>query len=85
MSYLSVGVVLVQSDGLNSVQSPVVYGDIARSIKTNTQNTETRDSAFSNLVFPLNQNQSRTALYGPYNIEVSFRIWTSLVCGYGYQ
>ena len=37
MSYLSVGTVPVQSDGLNGVLSPVVYGDIALSIKINTQ------------------------------------------------
>ena len=41
MSYLSVGTVLVQSDVLNSALSPVVYGDIALSIKINTQNTHT--------------------------------------------
>ena len=33
MSYLSVGTVPVQLDGLNSALSPVVYGDIALSIK----------------------------------------------------
>ena len=37
MSYLSVGTVPVRSDGLNSALSPVVYGDIALSIKINTQ------------------------------------------------
>ena len=37
VSYLSVGTVPVQSDGLNSTLSPVVYGDIALSIKLNTQ------------------------------------------------
>ena len=36
MSYLSVGTVPVQSDVLNSTLSPVVYGDIALSIKINT-------------------------------------------------
>ena len=36
MSYLSVGTVPVQSDGLNSALSPIVYGDIALSIKINT-------------------------------------------------
>ena len=36
MSYLSVGTVPVQSDGLNTALSPVVYGDIALSIKINT-------------------------------------------------
>ena len=38
MSYLSVRTVLVQSEWLNSALSPVVYGDIALSIKINTQN-----------------------------------------------
>ena len=28
----------MQSDGLNSALSPVVYGDIVQSIKINTQN-----------------------------------------------
>ena len=37
MSYLRVGTVPVQSDGLNSPLSPVVYGDIELSIKINTQ------------------------------------------------
>ena len=38
MSYLSDGTVLVQSHGLNSALSLVVYGDIALSIKKiNTQ------------------------------------------------
>ena len=37
MSYLSVGTVRVQSDGLNSALSPVIYGDVALSIKINTQ------------------------------------------------
>ena len=37
MIYLSVETVPVQSDGLNSSPSPVVYGDIALSIKINTQ------------------------------------------------
>ena len=37
MSYLSVGTVLVLSEWLNSPRSPVVYGDIALSIKINTQ------------------------------------------------
>ena len=37
MSYLSVGTVPVQSDGLNSTLSPVVYRDIALSIKISTQ------------------------------------------------
>ena len=37
MSYLSVRTVLVQSEWLNSALSPVVYGDIALSIKINTQ------------------------------------------------
>ena len=42
MSSLQVGTVPVQSDGLNSGLSPVVHGDIALSIKINTQiNTET--------------------------------------------
>ena len=36
MSHLSVGTVLVQSDWLNSTLSPVVYGDLALSIKINT-------------------------------------------------
>ena len=36
MSYLSVATVLVQSDWLNSALSPVVYGDIALSIKIKT-------------------------------------------------
>ena len=31
----------MQSDKLNSTWSPVVYGDIALSIKINTQNTQT--------------------------------------------
>ena len=35
-SYLSVGAVPVQSDGLDSALSPVVYGDIALSINTIT-------------------------------------------------
>ena len=35
VSYLGVGTVPVQSDGLNSALSPVVYGDIAWSIKIN--------------------------------------------------
>ena len=33
VSYLSAGTVPVQSDGLNSALSPVVYGDIVLSIK----------------------------------------------------
>ena len=37
MSYLSVGTVPVQLDVLNRALSPVVYGDIALSIKINTQ------------------------------------------------
>ena len=37
MSYLSVGTVPVQLDVLNSALSPVAYGDIALSIKVNTQ------------------------------------------------
>ena len=37
MSYLSVVTVPVQSDGLNSALSPIVSGDIALSIKINTQ------------------------------------------------
>ena len=37
MSYLSVGTVLVLSKWLNRTLSPVVYGDIAPSIKINTQ------------------------------------------------
>ena len=36
MSYSSVGTVPVQLDGLNSALSPVVYEDIALSIKMNT-------------------------------------------------
>ena len=35
MSYLLVETVLVQSEWLNSALSPVVYGDIALSIKIN--------------------------------------------------
>ena len=37
VSYLSVGTVLVQLEWLNSALSPVVYGDIAPSIKINIQ------------------------------------------------
>ena len=32
----------MQSDGLNSALSPVVYGDIVLSIKINTHNTYTQ-------------------------------------------
>ena len=39
MSYLWVGTVPVQSDGLNSALIPVVYGDIALSIKSKYTNT----------------------------------------------
>ena len=44
MSYLRVGAVPVQSDGLNSTLSPVVYGDIALHIKQidNTHTNMTR-------------------------------------------
>ena len=37
MSYLSVRTALVQLEWLNSAPSPVVYGNIALSIKINTQ------------------------------------------------
>ena len=48
MSYLSVGTVPVQSDVLNSALSPVVYGDIALSIKINTRIYKTLRFIFSN-------------------------------------
>ena len=41
MSYLWVGTVPLQLDGLNSALTPVVYGDIALSIKNiYTKNTQ---------------------------------------------
>ena len=47
MSYLSVGTVPLQSDVLNSALSPVVYGDIALSIKINTHPKKKFESATS--------------------------------------
>ena len=46
MSYFSVGAVLLQSDGLNSARSPVVYGDIGLSIKINIIKINTQIHTF---------------------------------------
>ena len=47
MSYLSVGTVPVQSDVLNSARSPVVYGDIALSIKINTHKYTNKQTKYN--------------------------------------
>ena len=73
MSYLSVGTVPVQSDGLNSAPSPKVYGDIEPSIKVNTHTHKyTQKGAFLAKNLPLVSQYPHIVIYSEYRFFYHF-------------